>query len=428
MALFRSFKYYGLTMEHARGHYDVIVIGGGSAGLMAAGRAGECGKRVLLLEKNEKLGKKLSISGGGRCNITNAEENIKVFLSNYGVSEQFLYSAFSVFGGNETRTFFESQELPLMVEARKRMFPKSQKAQDVVVTLIAYVKKGGVDVRLNTPVRQVIVVNNTIEKVLTHDGEYSADAYIFATGGVSHPETGSTGDGLPWLRLLGHTVETPTPTIVPLKAPEKWIHALAGKALPNVKITFYVGGTKKFSTTGSILLTHFGLSGPTILNCAGKVADLIHEGLVTARIDLFPDLNIGELDTKFREHLDAHKNKLLKNVAREFLPEGTTDELLLCVPNIDPEKKAHSITKAERRALVDTYRALPVTILELMGYDRAVVADGGVPLSEIDMRTMRSQRCKNAFIVGDLLHISRPSGGYSLQLCWTTGYSAGSNA
>lgn len=396
--------------------------------MMAAGRAAERGKRVLLFEKNQKLGEKLRITGGGRCNITNAEEDTKALLSNYGSAEQFLYSAFREFSVKNTFSFFESRKLPLKVEARKRAFPQSEKAPDVVRTLVSYVREGKVDVRLGTPVRQVVVANGKVEKIIASGGEFFADSYIFATGGVSHPETGSTGDGFGWLRALGHTVEEPTPTIVPLKAKDAWIRSLAGKSLPNAKITFYLGTEKKFSSTGTILLTHFGLSGPTILNNAGKVADLLHEGRVTATIDLFPALNIGELDTKFREHLDAHKNKLLKNVAHEFLPPGTVDALLALAPDVDPEKKAHSVTKEERRALVDMAKGLPVSISGLMGFDRAVVADGGVRLNEIDMRTMRSLRSPNLLVIGDLLHIQRPSGGYSLQLCWTTGYVAGSNA
>lgn len=409
-------------------HFDVIVVGGGPAGLMAAGRAGARGKRVLLFEKNKALGKKLRISGGGRCNITNAEEDTKVLLSHYGSAEQFLYSPFSEFGVPETFAFFESRNLPLMVEARKRAFPKSEKAADVVQTLATYVEKGNVDVRLGTPVRQVVVTNGTIEKIIASGGAYTADSYIFATGGLSHAETGSTGDGFEWLRALGHTVKAPTPTIVPLKAKDAWIRSLYGKVLKDSKITFYLETTKKFAVTGDILLTHFGLSGPTIINSAGRVADLLHEGPVTATIDLFPHLNIGELDRKLRDHLDANKNKLLKNVAHEFLPAGTVDKLLMLAPGIDPEKKAHSVTTTERRILVDTFKALPVNISGLMGFERAVVADGGVPLKEIDMRTMRSLRASNLFVIGDLLHITRPSGGYSLQLCWTTGYVAGNNA
>lgn len=415
-------------MVPATHRFDAIVIGGGAAGLMAAGRAAERGKRVLLLEKNDTLGKKLRISGGGRCNITNAEEDAKALLANYGPAEQFLYSAFSSFGVPETFAFFESKGLPLKVEARKRAFPRSERASDVVKALTAYAKEAGADVRLGTPVLQIIISGGKVEKILASGEEYAADSYIFATGGVSHPETGSTGDGFAWLRELGHTVEEPTPTIVPLKAKDAWLRSLNGKVLKDAKITFYLGTEKKFASAGDILLTHFGLSGPTILNSAGKVADLLHEGPVAAVIDLFPESNIGELDTKLREHFDANKNKALKNVARGFLPPGTVDGLLALAPGIDPEKKAHSVTKEERRVLVDTFKALPATISGLMGHDRAVVADGGVPLVEVDMRTMRSRRCPDVFIVGDLLHITRPSGGYSLQLCWTTGYVAGSNA
>lgn len=408
-------------------HFDVIVIGGGAAGLMAAGRAAERGRRVLLLEKNNQVGNKLSISGGGRCNITNAEHDPKVLLANYGGSEQFLYSTFSQFGVTETFKFFEDKGLPLVVEARQRVFPQSQKASDVVKTLMAYIKEGKVELRLGIPVKKIVVAKGKIEKVLVSGGEYSADSYILATGGVSHPETGSTGDGFNWLRTLGHTVIEPTPTIVPLKTKDSWTRSLAGKVLSGVKITFYTNNKKQFSATGDILLTHFGLSGPTILNRAGLVGDLLHEGPVTALIDLFPTLDIGELDAQLLKYFEANKNKLLRNAAREFLPAGTTEGLLSLVRSVDPEKKVHSITRDERRALIDTFKALPVNVTGLMGYDRAVVADGGVPLKEIDTRSMRSRYCPQVFIVGDLLHIKRPSGGFSLQLCWTTGYVAGSH-
>ncbi len=408
--------------------FDVIVIGGGAAGLMAAGRAAERGRRVLLLEKNAQLGKKLGITGGGRCNITNAEEDVKVLLSHYGAAEPYLYSAFSQFGVLETFAFFAARGLPIIVEARKRAFPETQRASDVVRVLADYVKAGAVMVRFNAVVREVTVANGMVDSVVTDAGVYRAASYVFATGGVSHPETGSTGDGFPWLRAMGHTIKDPTPTIVPLKVLEEWVRPLAGKVLPGARVTFYQDGLKAFTVTGDILLTHFGLSGPTILNAAGRVADLLHEGSVTARLDLFPGHDIGQLDARILAAFDGNKNKQLQNVAREFLPPGTAAGLLALIPDLDPEKKAHSITKAERRLLVDTIKALPVTIEGLMGYERAVVADGGVPLQEMDMRTMRSLRAGNAFIIGDLLHITRPSGGYSLQLCWTSGYVAGNQA
>jgi predicted Rossmann fold flavoprotein len=409
-------------------HYDVIVLGGGAAGLMAAGTAAARGKRVLLFEKNKQLGRKLRITGGGRCNIMNAEKELTKLLAYYGSGEKFLYSAFSEFGVVETRHFFESRALPLITEARNRVFPKSQKASDVVACMTRFVEKRGVDVRLGTPVRQVVVGERGIERVIATGREYTATSYILAAGGLSHPETGSTGDGFEWLRSLGHTVHQPTPTIVPLRATNPWVHALNGKVVPQVKITFRQEGVTRFSVVGDILLTHFGISGPTILNCSGKVADLLHEGPVTATIDLFPTHNIGELDTLLRTHLEAHKNKLLKNIAPEFLPPGTSDVLLAHVEGVDPEKKAHSVTREERRAMVDAFKALPLTITGLMGFDRAVVADGGVPPAELDMRTMRSRKVSNVLVVGDLLHIPRPSGGYSLQLCWTTGYVAGKHA
>lgn len=409
-------------------HFDVIVIGGGAAGLMAAGRAAERGRRVLLLEKNKRLGEKLRISGGGRCNITNVEEDLKTLLSNYGEAEKFLYSAFSEFGMKDTLNFFESRGMPLKVEDRKRAFPVSEKAIDVVDILTKYASKEGVEIRVATPVRKVILNEGKISRVVISGGEYTADSYILATGGVSHPETGSTGDGFLWLEEIGHTVVEPTPTIVPLKAKNVWIKSLSGKTLTGGKITFYLEGKKKFAQSGNILLTHFGLSGPTILNCAGKVADLLYEGKVTAKIDLFPTLDIGPLDTKLQEHFDNNKNKTLRNVMRDFLPAGTADGILALVPNLDKEKKVHSVTKEERRSLVDTFKELPVNITGLMGFERAVVADGGVPLTEVDTRTMRSLRDPQLFIIGDLLHINRPSGGYSLQLCWTMGHVAGSNA
>lgn len=415
-------------MREKAKQYDVIVIGGGAAGLMAAGRAAERGRKVLLLEKNNKLGEKLSITGGGRCNITNAEEEEKVLLANYGEAEQFLYSAFSEFGMKQTFEFFESRGLPLKVEAKKRAFPKSEKASDVVRTLAAYAKEGKVDIELRATVTKIVASSGKIEKIVTNRGEYAAEAYVFATGGVSHPETGSTGDGFNWLKSLKHMVVDPTPTIVPLRAKDSWINLLAGKVLLEARITFYSSGKKQFAATGDILLAHFGLSGPTILNSAGRVSDLIHSGFVTAVIDLFPTLDIGALDDKLLGYFEANKNKLLRNAAREFLPPGTADVLLSLCPKIDPEKKVHSVTREERRSLIDTFKSLPVTITGLMGYDRAVVADGGVPLREIDTRTMRSTKVSNLFVVGDLLHIKRPSGGFSLQLCWTTGYVAGSHA
>lgn len=409
--------------------WDVIVVGGGAAGMMAAGRAAERGKRVLLLEKNKHLGEKLKISGGGRCNITNAELDTRVLLRAYGKAEQFLYSLFSQFGVKDTFTFFESKGLPLVVQARKRAFPSTEKAEDVVRVLRTYIQTMGVTIKTSSPVTRVHATIERIESVSSGKNVYRAYEYIFSTGSVSHPETGSTGDGLRWLSELGHTVHKPTPTIVPLATKEEWSKELAGVSLSFMKVTFFVDGKKAFSKTGKILFTHFGLSGPLILNSAHVVGDLLHSGLVTVTIDAYPHTDLGALDRSVTAVFDKNKNKALKNIVKEFTPNGTSRGMLalLATVNIDATKKIHSVSKEERKRIVRLLKALPLTVVGLMGFDRAVVADGGVAVEEVDMRTMRSKKVPNLFIIGDLLHINRPSGGFSLQLCWSSGYVAGSN-
>ncbi len=430
--------------------FDVIVVGGGAAGLMAAGVAAENGKKVLIIEKNKNLGEKLKITGGGRCNITNAEYDVHKLLKNYGKASDFLYSPFSQFGVKETFSFFESKNLPLVIQARDRAFPKTEKASDVFKTMEKYIKANNVLVKVQCPVKKVLFeevadggnlveekkeAKNSAQRIITgletNQGIFRAKSYILATGGVSHPETGSTGDGFGWLRDLGHTVKTPTPTIVPLSVSDNWVKSLSGTSLSFMKITFFSeekGKLKKaFFKTGKILFTHFGLSSPLILNLAGKVADLLQSGNVTAQIDAFPDTDLGALDEKVTKVFEKSKNKDLKNIFKEIAPHGT-GEAILSLLSFPADKKVNLITKDERKEIVHLLKALPVTITGLMGFDRAVVADGGVELTEMDMKTMRSKLFSNLYITGDLLNINRPSGGYSLQICWTTGFVAGKNA
>lgn len=407
--------------------YDVIVIGGGASGMMAAGRAAERGKRVLLLEKNRQLGAKLKITGGGRCNITNAEEDEHVLLAHYGDAKAFLHSPFSQFGIKDTFVFFESRGLPLVVQARKRVFPATERALDVFKVLERYLADGHVDVRTNAGVDRILSADGRITGVIVDGQEFSAASYIFATGGTSHPETGSTGDGFPWLSQLGHAVQEPTPTIVPLAVSDAWIKQLAGITLHGVRIVFFLEGVRKLALKGDVLCTHFGLSGPLILNVAGTVADMLHAGAVTAQIDVWPSDDLGALNKRVTAAFDDNKNKFLKNAFGDIAPVGTAHAILPLLESVDPETKIHSVTKEQRRQIVELLKSLPVHITGLMGYDRAVVADGGLALTEVDTRTMASKRFSNLFVTGDLLHISRPSGGYSLQLCWTTGYVAGSS-
>lgn len=409
--------------------FDLMVIGGGASGLMAAGKAGERGLKVLLLEKNKNLGDKILITGGGRCNITNNEEDVRVLLKKYGRAEPFLYSIFSQFGVKDTFSFFEGHNLPLITEAQKRVFPKTQKASDVVLVLEKYLASGNVVVQKSTPVTKILIDKNKITGVLCGHTEYQAKSYLFATGCMSHSETGSTGDGFKWLKELGHSVVESTPTIVPLRVSDLWVKSLSGVSVSDIAITFYVDNKKQFKLKGKILFTHFGLSGPLILNSAQKVSDLLHKGIVTASIDMYPDLNLAELEHKIIDIFDANKNKTLKNIIKKITKEAMGKGLLVLLDEkIDTSIKVNLITKEKRKIIVHLLKSLPVTVEGLMGFDRAVIADGGVPLEEIDMKTMCSKKIKNLFVTGDLLHINRPSGGYSLQLCWSTGYVAGSNA
>ncbi len=409
-------------------HYDVIVIGGGASGMFAAGIAAKNGARVLILEKNRQMGEKLKITGGGRCNITNAEYDTRALLKHFGEGEKFLYSAFAQFGIKETFSYFEEHGLPLVIQERKRAFPKTERAIDVFYALERILKKHKVVIKTDEKVTAIESNVGKISGVNTKTGTYTAANYILATGGQSHPETGSTGDGFRWLSRLGHHVVEPKPSIVPLAVKEQWVKSLSGVSLSFMRITFYVDGQRKFKKLGKLLFTHFGLSGPLILNSAKMVDDLLHEGVVTATIDAYPDTDQGALESKILKIFDANKNKMLKNIFEELTPEGTKDAILPLLANIDPGKKVHSITKDERKQIATLLKALPLTVTGLMGYDRAVIADGGVSLAEIDTRTMRSKLFPNLYITGDLLHLNRQSGGYSLQLCWTTGFVAGTHA
>ncbi|MCF7815513.1 MAG: aminoacetone oxidase family FAD-binding enzyme [Candidatus Pacebacteria bacterium] len=406
--------------------YDVIVIGGGPAGMMAAGRAAERGLHVLLIEKNAVLGKKLSITGGGRCNITNAEFNIRELLRHYGDAEQFLYSPFSQFDVQRTFKFFTDKKLPLIIEDRKRAFPETQKASDVTQTMIEYIKKNNVTVLIDTCVDGFKMLNGKIVGIITKQGTFIAKSYIVASGGKSHTETGSTGEGISWLSQIGHTVHESNPNLVPLVVDDVWVRRISGTTLKNVGVVFRQE-TKKISKSGNVLCTHFGLSGPLILNSALEVKEMLKNGVVTGVVDLFPKDDVGAVRDKLQDILKKHQNKTLANALREWFEKGIVDAVLESFSHDVKICKAHSLEKTVRNAIVDRMKGIPLTVTGTMGYDWAVVSDGGVDLEELDTKTMRSKLHTNLYVVGDVLHIARPSGGYSLQLCWTTGWVAGDN-
>lgn len=414
-------------------HYDVIVIGGGPSGMMAAGVAAQRGKRVLLVEKNKQLGKKLSITGGGRCNILNAETDTKKLITNYGDAAKFLHSPFSQHSMQDSWDFFESRGLPIVVEARKRAFPESQNAEDVTKLMKEFVTKNGVTLKLGTRFQDFVVSDEgAILGIKTNDESFSADSFILATGGSARAaETGATSIAVELLGKYGHTVHEPNPNLVPLKVYDQWVKDISGVTLSFMKITFSNGANNKagrFSRTGKILFTHFGLSGPLILNSAHEVKQLLKKGPVTAEIDMYPDTEVGTLRRRVLEVFDKNKNKELKNVLKEFVPAGMDVAVAAQVEEELLATRVHSVSKEDRNDLVDRLKAMPMTVTGTMGLDRAVISDGGVDLTEVDMKTMGSKKLSNLYFTGDVLHINRPSGGFSLQLCWTTGWVAGSHA
>jgi predicted Rossmann fold flavoprotein len=417
--------------EHIGSHYDVIVIGGGPSGMMAAGRAAECGKRVLIVEKNKQLGKKLDITGGGRCNILNAEADVRKLASAYGDAGKYLHSAFAQHNMEDTTKFFEDRGVPIVVEARKRAFPESQLATDITETMRDYVTKNGVTLRLGVRVKGFIKGDEgEILGITTTKESFAADKFILATGGSSHAETGASSEGVQWLTEYGHTVHEANPNVVPLKAEDKWVHKMSGTSLSFMKITFGSNLTKqrgKFSKRGKILFTHFGLSGPLVLNSSYEVKQLLKGGNVEATIDMYPDTDIGTLRNRVLEVFNINKNKELQNVLKEFVPHGMAEAVAMQFDEEMKTMRVHSVGKEERLELVERLKAMPVTITGTMGLDRAVISDGGIDMTEVDTKTMKSKIVPNLYFTGDVLHINRPSGGFSLQLCWTTGWVAGSN-
>jgi predicted Rossmann fold flavoprotein len=410
-------------------HYDVIVIGGGPAGMMAAGCAGQSGARVCLIEKNDRLGKKLSITGGRRCNITNAEPDNHLFLENFPAAKQFLFSPFSQFNVESTFDFFESRGLPLVVEERKRAFPKSQKAEDVCKTLVQFVEESGnVEVKLNTSVQSILEEQGALVGVETSQGRILGKNLILATGGLAAPETGSTGEGLTMLEKIGHTIEEPDPNLAPLKTSAKWVHKLAGVSVNDMTLRYQQQGKTKHKDRGRILFTHFGISGPLVINSAYQAKELLKQGPLTATIDLFPDEDLGSLDQRLITLFEQHKNKRVKTVLKELLQKKLA-ETILAFPTLGfGDVHVHSVSKEQRKALVRTMKDLSFPITGTMGFEWAIVADGGVIPQEVQFKTMQSKLHPNLYLIGDTLHINRPSGGFSLQLCWTTGWIAGHHA
>jgi hypothetical protein len=393
--------------------------------MMAAGRAAARGKRVLLLEKNKTLGKKLLITGGGRCNVTNNKPEVRVMLERYKKSKQFLFSAFSQFAVEDTVQFFEERGLLLKEENEGRLFPVSNSAQSVWDVLVEYMRKGGVEVRSGAEVAGLS--QQETGRVLVHLKDKTtleAKACVVATGGKSRPETGSTGEGFRWLKKLGHTIVENDFALVPVALKDDWAKKLGGVTLSGVKISLFQDSKKIDAKVGRLLFTHFGVSGPTVLNMSRTIGEYLGYGDVELRLDLFPTLDHSQLKEQLQALLIGESNKKLKNVLGTLIPKALAPGVLE-MAGIDGETPNHSVKSADRTKLVSLLKALPLHVEGLLGADKAIVSSGGVVLPEIDFKTMQSRLVSNLYLVGDVLNIDRPSGGYSLQLCWTTGYVAG---
>ncbi len=404
--------------------YDVAVIGGGPAGMMASGRASKTSK-VILLEKNPSLGVKLLITGGGRCNVTNAQYDVRTFLKKYKESDKFLFSAFSQFSVKDAIEYFNGNGMETKVEAESRVFPVSNSAQSVWDVLVKQMEK--VTVVTNSAVTGFESDGKTITAINLKNGKkVFAKKVILATGGKSRPETGSTGEGFDWLKKLGHNVIASNEALVPIALKDTWVKDLSGVTLQDIKLTTYQNGAKQQVSKGKLLFTHFGISGPTVLNMSSDVGELLKYGEVDIRLDLLPSLDHGMMNTKLQELFKIDDKKKIKNSLDSLIPSALVG-LVLKYAGIDENKTNNSVSREERLKLIDAIKNVTMHVDSLLGSDKAIVSSGGVDLTEVDFKTMQSKIIDNLYLVGDVLNIDRPSGGYSLQLCWTTGWVAGGN-
>ena len=407
----------------------VVVVGGGAAGMMAAIAAAENGNEVHLYEKNEKLGKKLFITGKGRCNLTNAcdmEDLMKQIVTN----PRFLYSAFHTFDNMAVMDFFERIGLEIKTERGMRVFPQSDHSSDVIKVLQNYMEQLGVHVYLNTEVKSIISENGRFKKLLYGNKKESveADACIVATGGLSYQSTGSTGDGYRFAKQMGHTVTKLSPSLVALNIKEDFAPRLMGLTLKNVELTLRQEKKVLYSEMGEMLFTHFGISGPLVLSASSYTAEELLKGheLPVIQIDLKPALTEEMLDARLLSDFEEAKNKSFKNALDKLLPQRMI-EVIIALSGIDPEKKVNTISKEERRKLGYLLKHLTMHVSGLRDYKEAVITKGGISVKEIVPSTMESKLVSGLYFAGEVLDVDAMTGGFNLQIAWSTGYAAGSS-
>ena len=402
----------------------VIVIGGGAAGMMAAYAAASCGHSVVLLEQNEKLGKKLFITGKGRCNVTNACEREKLF-ENVVSNPKFLYSAFSEFDNGDLMELLRRAGCPLKVERGERVFPVSDHASDVTAALTRLLKERGVEVRLHVKVKEISAADGRVTGALLANGQYiRADAVVLATGGLSYPTTGSRGDGHRIAEGLGHTLKTCTPALTPMETAEQWCTSLQGLSLKNVTLTMRCGGKQIWSGFGEMLFTHFGISGPLVLPASSYYGKCKDKTAVTAAVDLKPALTMEQLDRRILRDFEENRNKQFKNVIGSLYPSRLVPVMIL-LSGIDGEKKIHEGTRQERSRLAEVTKNLTMRVTGLRDFAEAIITQGGIRVKEVNPSTMESKIVQGLYPVGELLDLDAVTGGFNLQIAWSTGYLAG---
>lgn len=406
---------------------DVAIIGGGPAGMMAAGRAAELGARVALIEKNARTGRKLLLTGNGRCNLTNSGHDIRGLVAKYGPNGKFLYQAFSRFGVPETLDFFHGRGLKTITEDGGRVFPASERAADVLRVLMDYMKEGGVRVITEAAVEGIETEDGRVSGAILPDGVIRAASFVLCTGGKSYPKTGSTGEAFGWLKDFGHDVVPPAPALAPVTVKEGWVRDMEGASLADVGAAVLLSGRKKAQFRGDAVVTASGLSGPMVLDMSGRVRELMKEGEVTLALDLMPDTDAGELDEEILRAFTDSPNRLAGNMIAGFVAPRLAGTFLR-LSGIDPGMRVNRVSRDARMRLAGLIKGLPFTVKGTGGFERAIVTSGGVALKETDPATMRSRLAGNLYFAGEVIDIDGPTGGYNLQVCWSTGFAAGENA
>lgn len=401
----------------------VIIIGGGAAGMMAAVSAAENGNDVHLYEKNEKLGKKIYITGKGRCNVTNGcyvEELFEHIVTN----KKFMYSSIYTFDNTRAQEFFEDAGCPLKTERGNRVFPVSDKSYDVINALERSMKKYKVDINLFSDVTDLIVEDNVVKGIVVDDKKIYGDKVVIATGGYSYQSTGSTGEGHRLATKYGHNVTKCSPSLVPFTVKEEDVKELQGLSLRNCKVAIYDGNRKLYDDFGELLFTHFGVSGPTVLSASSYVNDIIKKKELKLIIDLKPALDEQTLDERIRRDFDENINKNFANSLDRLFPKSLIP-VIIRRSLIAPDKKVNEITREERKNLLNTIKKFEFTLTGLRGFNEAIITHGGISVKDIDSSTMESKIIKNLYFAGEIIDVDAVTGGFNLQIAWSTGYLAG---